>query len=155
MFSAGTQAANKARVVLWRWPARPCRAVRHRATAALSPGCTARSVPATVPSWPRGGLRLSVSSRPRGTHGEGLLGAVVQQQWSQGVTGSPQHCCLIPGVFAWFGCMVFTAHLWGVFAGVNCSAELWVCQLLFGGRQHVYQYRFTVALLESSELPPP
>lgn len=150
VFSAGTQAANKAKVVLWRWLAWPCKAI-----AVLSPGCTARSFPAAFLSWPRGDLHLPTSSRPRRTHEEGLLGAVVWQQWSRQVTGSSQHCSRIPGIFAGFGCTVFTACLWGVLGVINCSAELWACQLLFDGKQHVYKSRFTAALSESSELPPP
>lgn len=49
--------------------------------------------------------------------------------------------------------------VWGfstnsVLGRVNCSAEQGVCQLVFGGRQPVYKYRFTVALFELFKLLP-
>jgi len=147
VFSAATQAADKAGVVLWRWSAWPRRAIWNRAAAALGPGCMARLDPATVPSWPWGHLQSSISSQPGASRGEVLLGAVVPQWWSQGVTSSPQRCCRIPGALGIHG--VPGKCAWGV----NSSAELWVCHILTGGWQHVYKYRFTVALFESSKLP--
>lgn len=120
VFSAGTQAANKARVVLWRWLGEPW--LRREVGPSNGPNPGSREI-CTLPTPPS----------PEGLQGEALLGAVVRQQWSQEFTGSPQHCCHIPGGFAGFGCTVFTAL---------------VCPLLFGERQHVSKNKFTVALFD-------